>query len=1363
MNKNGGAAFSNSPVNEDHTNHDGESSHGGSQSGLNPLGISITKNQGFTIPQPRIEDSNEGCVGGGINSQAGKLTTNKSIDVLGKSPINECNMATTPVNGDEALMILDNKRRRMGLGNNIGPEKDSNVGYSDIVNNVEGGLSVMEDVEMGAQGSSRGLSLLWRNQEDGHILGYSNNHIDFLVKSSEKGHWRLTGVYGELVRARRHQTWELLRFLARDSNLPWCVIGDLNNIVRHEDKRGGRRYPQHLIDGFQQVLNDCRLQDLELIGHPFTWEKGRGTSAWVEVRLDRALVNSQWAQVFSLASLFNLEFSSSDHCPLFLEPKVVQTFVANRKFKIENAWFKEPVCFEIIRDCWQIAGNAKFSDKLLLCADKLSVWGKDVTGNFKLRIRKLKSDLKSLKSKRDAHSIQRYSEIKKELFKVIDQREAFWKQRSKQIWLKEGDQNSSYFHKMATTRKRQNNIERLKDDQGNWVDWDNGLQTVVTNYFNSLFQSANTSCQEVIDCVRNSTPDGAHSKFRQTVTEEEVKKTVFQMHPDKSLGPDGMTPAFYQKCWSIVGNDVVKVVKKFFDTREFEEGCGDAHIVLIPKKKNPEDMTQLRPIALCNVVYKIITKVLVNRMKPFMDLIVSDTQSAFIPGRLISDNVLISFEVLHYLKRKRKGKEGFMALKLEMSKAYDRIEWKFLEEILHKIGFDTWWIRLLMKCVTLARYIVTHGGREMGPISPSRGIRQGDPLSPYLFILCAEGLTTLIHRFEERGLLHGCNVANGVPRISHMLFADDSYLYCKATSPEATRIQEVLGKFEAASGQKVNFSKSSIFFSTNTVLATRMDISNFLGMTIAGENSLSLGLPSTISRNKSAVLGFLKERVRKRIQGWESKFLSRAGKDVLIKTVAQSLPSYAMSVFLLPVDITSDMERVMAKLWWQSSGNTGKGIHWRSWDRLCIHKDKGGMGFRNLQDFNLALLGKQGWRLISRPESLVAKVLKARYFPHGLYLTSSLGNNPSFVWRSIWEAQQLVCKGVRWCVGDARDIKVTHDPWLPCRDNPFIISSHPNLLHASVHHLMKVWNRVGIGTSARIVDCSFLDWCIQTFADLDMDGKLLLPMLCWAIWSARNDCVWNRKMVGVDNIVVLAKGYLDQWQSAQSSLIETSWSGLQMGDGAEQWTAPIENSIKINVDAAIFEGANSYGIGLVSRDHHGFLVQGRTDLFVGNATPELAEAIGVREALSWTKENAWQRVVIETNCLVVIQAIRSSVQMISPFGQVISHCKQLIIDLPFVSVLFVKRSANVVAHNFARASILFPGRRFGRTNSMSEMEWMERHEEDGRGEAFCGVKESKGQGACIPRVARLSWRPTKKGTERMKREDRGCLSVLTFS
>ncbi|KAM6549548.1 hypothetical protein CsatB_021224 [Cannabis sativa] len=1424
------------------------------RAGKASIGGSGSKNQGSSFTKPIIVEREEAVykevhadlVGGSIDQHP--------KDIRGKSHSQHTDEVIMEYNGEDSLVILENKRRRkgqvslqgnldnVGLGlSNLGPADNSKLlgdgGIMDFeeenhdnTKNLSGaGVFVVE-----AQGSAGGLAFLWKNQDYGSIVGFSKNHIDFVVESTEKGRWRLTGIYGEPVRAQRKDTWDLLRFLARDSSLPWCILGDLNNIAHHEEKKGGRRYPQQLIDGFCEAMEDCGLEDMDLVGHPFTWEKGRGTDNWIESRLDRALVNSLWTQVFSLASLFNLEFSSSDHCPLWLETEVKQVFHPNKKFKFENAWLKEPMCYEIVKNSWNLGAANLISEKLNQCAISLGEWGKEVTGNFKLRIRKCKKELKALKNLRDPVAVQRYSEVKKNLFLVLDQREAFWKQRAKQLWLKEGDHNSSYFHKMASSRKRHNQIQKLKNDNGEWVNWDNGLPTVVTNYFNGLFHASGSACQEIVDSVDTRVSSFANIELQQHISEEEVKKAVFQMHPDKSPGPDGMTPAFYQKCWSIVGRDVVETVRSFFRSGDFEQNCGDANIVLIPKTKNPSDMTQLRPIALCNVLYKIITKVMVNRMKPFMDEIITENQSAFIPGRLISDNILVSFEVLHYLKRKRKGKEGFMALKLDMSKAYDRIEWPFLESMLRKLGFVDWWVRLLLKCVSSARYTVVHGNHEMGPILPSRGIRQGDPLSPYLFILCAEGLSAILRKFESRGLIHGCKVANGAPRITHMLFADDSYLYCKATTVEATRIQEVLSKFEAASGQKVNLSKSSIFFSSNTDSATQHNISNQLGMNIADEKSLYLGLPSTMSRNKSAVLGFLKERVRKRIQGWESKFLSRAGKEVLIKTVAQSLPSYAMSVFLLPLEITRDMEKVMTKFWWQSSNKNGKGIHWLSWDRLCTHKDKGGMGFRHLRDFNLAMLGKQGWRLVVRPHSLVAKIFKARYFPNDSYLSASLGNNPSFVWRSVWEAQQLVRKGVQWCIGDGSQINVLNEPWLPCHENPFVTSSHPALGNALLQNLMGndgswdqevltdlfnardrelilkiplfssvvdrlvwqhessgiysvksaynlqqvdhgrwhdnpdaeakfwssfwrlklppkiknlvwracrnclptlcqlrtkrvnifsscpvcqgeeetilhalvtcpkvqiVWNRVGIGTRNGSLNGSlstddmnsFYDWFVHIFSGENTANRLLMCALCWAIWDRRNEMVWKKKESGLDSIVMSAKGYLDHWTSAQNSLIETSWTGLQSGDGAELWCPPTENSIKINVDAAMFDGGNSYGIGLVARDRYSPLVEAKMECFLGRVNPEVAEAIGVREALSWIKNRNWPRVVVETDCLTVVQALRSSVHMISLFGQIINECKQLMLELSHVSVFFVKRSANVVAHSFARASHFHSG------------------------------------------------------------------------
>lgn len=203
---------------------------------------------------------------------------------------------------------------------------------------------------------------------------------------------------------------------------------------------------------------------------------------------------------------------------------------------------------------------------------------------------------------------------------------------------------------------------------------------------------------------------------------------------------------------------------------------------------------------MCNVLVRIVTKVMANRMKGMLDCVISECQSAFIPGRLITDNVMVGFEMIHYLKRKRRSKNGNMALKIDMTKAYDRIEWVYLRELLNKMGFNGWWIHLVLQCVSLVKYNINHGLREMGPVIPSRGLRQGDPLSPYLFILCAEGLSALLRKYESLRLIHGIRVCRAAPSISHLLFADDSYLFFKADITEALNMMELLQVFEEASG-----------------------------------------------------------------------------------------------------------------------------------------------------------------------------------------------------------------------------------------------------------------------------------------------------------------------------------------------------------------------------------------------------------------------------------------------------------------------------------------------------------------------------------------------------------------------------------
>ena len=234
------------------------------------------------------------------------------------------------------------------------------------------------------------------------------------------------------------------------------------------------------------------------------------------------------------------------------------------------------------------------------------------------------------------------------------------------------------------------------------------------------------------------TPDMKH-QLLQPYTLEEIKRALFQMHPSKSPSPDGMSPFFFQKYWHFVGNDVFRAVLSVLNSGHLLHKMNYTHIILIPNKKELQYILDYRPISLGNVISRLFSKVLSNHIKLILPNIISDAQSAFVPNHLITDNTVVVFELLHRMRNKRKGKQGQMAVKLDISKAYDRVEWLFLRNMMTKLGFDDTWIQLAMETVCTTSYSILINGEPPSLVKPTRGIKQGDPLSPYLFLLCSEG------------------------------------------------------------------------------------------------------------------------------------------------------------------------------------------------------------------------------------------------------------------------------------------------------------------------------------------------------------------------------------------------------------------------------------------------------------------------------------------------------------------------------------------------------------------------------------------------------------------------------------------------
>ncbi|KAG8383563.1 hypothetical protein BUALT_Bualt04G0026600 [Buddleja alternifolia] len=335
------------------------------------------------------------------------------------------------------------------------------------------------------------------------------------------------------------------------------------------------------------------------------------------------------------------------------------------------------------------------------------------------------------------------------------------------------------------------------------------------------------------------------------VSIEEIHEVVKSLSPHKVPGPDGCQTFFYQKFWPTVGESVFKVVKEAFESGGFHEDVGRTYLCLIPKKPNPSCVTHFRPISLCNVLYKIVTKTIVKRVKPYISELVSPMQSSFIPGKGTQDNILCLQEIIHSF-RNSKCKKGNIVIKIDLEKAYDKVSWDFLEQTLYVFNFPRQLINLIMHCVTSSSPQILWNGMALPPLKPKYGLRQGDLLSPYLFVLCMERLSHLIEATVRERNWQPIQPCRGGPKFSHLFFADDLILFTKTSHDNAQKIKDILDSFCTHSGHLVNKHKSKIFFSKSVGNRCKRDLANCLEMSSTNNLGKYLGVPILHERVKTS-------------------------------------------------------------------------------------------------------------------------------------------------------------------------------------------------------------------------------------------------------------------------------------------------------------------------------------------------------------------------------------------------------------------------------------------------------------------------------------------------------------------------------
>ncbi|RVX22326.1 LINE-1 reverse transcriptase-like [Vitis vinifera] len=545
--------------------------------------------------------------------------------------------------------------------------------------------------------------------------------------------------------------------------------------------------------------------------------------------------------------------------------------------------------------------------------------------------------------------------------------------------------------------------------------------------------------------------------------ENEIHSALMEMNGDKAPGPDGFSVAFWQNAWAFAKEEIMEMFKEFHEHSTFVRSLNNTFLVLIPKKSGAEDLGDFRPISLLGGLYKLLAKVLANRLKRVIGKVVFSAQNAFVMGRQILDASLIANEVIDsWQKRKEKG----LICKLDIEKAYDSINWNFLMKVLQKMGFGNKWVGWMWSCVSSTKFSILVNGVPAGFFPSSRGLRQGDPLSPYLFVMGMEILDVLIRRAVEGGYLSGCNIR-------------------MANKDQVSHLSWILFWFEAASGLRMNLAKSEII--PVGEVEEIQELAAELGCRVGSLPSHYLGLPLGVPNRASSMWDGVEERIRRRLALWKRQYISKGGRITLIKSALASMPIYQMSIFRMPKSVARRVEKIQRDFLW-GGGNLGGKIHLVKWDVVCTEKRNGGLGLRRIATLNRALLGKWIWRFACERDNLWKQVISTKYGQedYGWRAKKVSGAAGVGVWKEIMKESDWCWENLSFLVGKGSKIKFWKDRW--CTDTP-LSQCFNHLFVLAVHRdasIEEMWDHhSGQGDWNLIFERDFNDW------ELDMVGDLL--------------------------------------------------------------------------------------------------------------------------------------------------------------------------------------------------------------------------------------------------------------------------------
>ena len=371
------------------------------------------------------------------------------------------------------------------------------------------------------------------------------------------------------------------------------------------------------------------------------------------------------------------------------------------------------------------------------------------------------------------------------------------------------------------------------------------------NYYKNLFISQHTHPShhiDLLDIIPHSISFEENETLCAIPSDDEIKSVAFSIASSKSPGPDGMSASFYKSYWGTVSKEVITMVQSFFANGLMLKEMNHTFITLIPKTPNPSTIHNIRSISLCNMSYKIISKTLTNRLKILLAKLITPWQAASIPGRNIQDNSIIVHEIFHTLHQNHTSTSGMAALNLHLEKAFDKVKQPFLLSIFKHFGISDKWIQMISQCICTPSFSILINGSLASLFTSNCGICQGDPISPFLFILVTNVLSRLFLQRDAEGSLQGIKIARNCPLISHLMFVDDLVVFSLARHNELTAVQSCLSQFQTWSGLSINKRKLTITFSQNVPPSSKISLCNLIGLNQPNSKNFYHGLPNHIQR-----------------------------------------------------------------------------------------------------------------------------------------------------------------------------------------------------------------------------------------------------------------------------------------------------------------------------------------------------------------------------------------------------------------------------------------------------------------------------------------------------------------------------------